>query len=451
MKLEFIRRGAATRLILIFAGWSTDARYYNDCVFDGWDTAVVSDYRDLTMPPLPPQYTTIYVFAYSLGVFAAAKCGAQATVFIAINGTPEPVSDVYGIPTSVFMATADGLTEKSLMKFHLRMAGSKTAYGKVMSLLPSSPDIKMLKEELYSIASDEMSSSYEIKWDKVYLSSDDRIFPFQNQQKYWMKHPDAIKVVLDSPHAVTLSEIVRETIPDPIKIGEGFSKAKATYNDNAVIQAEICDKIGRKLSSLLSGKNHIIDSVLEIGVGRGLLTNVWRRIITPKKVVFVDLCDLQKFGIADQEEYVKDDAEEWLKNTSDTFDLILSASTIQWFADPVGYIETIREHLNPDGLALVSTFVKGNLRQLDDVRPSPIIYKKSEDYRLPCVDDIEEWCKTLKFSSSREMLMHLRLTGVTPQISKDIDKRTTGSQAFKMKLSELPDVLTYCPIIMVIR
>ena len=153
MKIEFIKRGAATRLILIFAGWSTDARYYNDCVADGWDTAVVSDYRDLTMPPLPKQYATVYVFAYSLGVAAAALCGVKASVRIAVCGSTVPVSDLYGIPSAIFQGTLDGLDERSLAKFHLRMAGDRRRYDEIAGRLPVSPDVAVLKEELANIRS----------------------------------------------------------------------------------------------------------------------------------------------------------------------------------------------------------------------------------------------------------------------------------------------------------
>ena len=172
MKIEFIKRGAATRLILIFAGWSTDSRYYNDCVFDGWDTAVVSDYRDMAMPSIPDQYATVYVFAYSLGVAAASLCGIQAAVRIAICGSPEAVSDRFGIPEAVYAGTLDSLSERSLMKFHLRMAGDKATYDSIRDRLPQTPDIPGLKEELSSIrtAVKGCMANADIDFNRVYLA-----------------------------------------------------------------------------------------------------------------------------------------------------------------------------------------------------------------------------------------------------------------------------------------
>ncbi len=184
MKIEFIKRGAETRLILLFAGWSTDVRYYSDCIVEGWDTAVVSDYRDMSMPELPSQYSTIYVFAYSLGVLAAAQAKIKAAAKIAICGSEIPVSDEYGIPTAVYKATADGLTAESLKKFHRRMAGDRATIARIEPLLPVAPDIDALKEELYAIAAHQSDESALCKWDKIYIAENDRIFTDSKLERY---------------------------------------------------------------------------------------------------------------------------------------------------------------------------------------------------------------------------------------------------------------------------
>lgn len=448
MKIDFIKKGSETRLILIFAGWSTDARYYIDCVADGWDTAVVSDYRDLTMPSLPEQYTTIYIFAYSLGVWAASHCNIDAAARIAVCGTPIPVSDEFGIPEAIFLGTADGLAQRSLTKFHLRMAGDKACYEKISQKLPPSPDIDFLKEELYAIASKAKSRISACRWDKVYIADNDRIIPTENQERFWMQFPDVVKICLHSSHAAELSAIVKDCLPNPRKIGEGFGRALATYNDNAVIQAEICERIGRKLRGRFAGRDGMVDSLLEIGVGNGLLTDIWSKILTAKKADFVDLIEMKSFGIAEKERYFVADAEEWLKGSDDKYDIILSSSAIQWFADPLNFIKTVKSHLNPGGIAIISTFVKGNLYQLDSLRPCPLIYRTTEEYKEITDVETEEWESTLTFPSYREMLMHLRLTGVSPR-----GKSSSSSQNAKSrtkKLSDFPTELTYRPLIITI-
>ena len=450
MKIEFVKRGAATRLILIFAGWSTDARYYNDCVAEGWDTAVVSDYRDLSVPDIPAQYSTVYVFAYSLGVWAASRCDIPAAARIAICGSEYPISDEYGIPESIFRATADGLSPKTLRKFHLRMAGDLTEFRRIEIGLPDSPDIQFLKEELYSIAEGQRETMPECKWDKVYIATQDRIFPEDNLSRYWSLHGNVVKVKLDSSHAVDLAGIVKESIPDPEMIRAGFFKATSTYNKNAIIQSEICKKICDIAIMLLKDRKHDIDSVLEIGVGQGLLTGYWRTLLSPSKATFVDLLPMPKFGIAEYEEYIVGDAEQWLMNSTSKYDVIFSASTIQWFADPIGFINTVKQHLNPNGFAVISTFVKGNLQQLDAVRPCPIIYRSTEEYRVIPDIHIEEWERTLSFPSSREMMMHLRLTGVSPRRSGSSSYLKKEKSELKKSFADFPSILTYRPIILYI-
>ncbi|MDE6547377.1 MAG: DUF452 family protein [Muribaculaceae bacterium] len=243
MKIEFIKRGAETRLILLFAGWSTDARYYNDCVVEGWDTAVVSDYRDLSMPELPQQYSTIYIFAYSLGVWAASQCNLNAAAKIAICGSPVPVSDEFGIPEAIFKATADGLTAESLKKFHRRMAGDRATMQRIELLLPDFPDIAALKDELLAIAKGQDLTESVCKWNKAYLSTQDRIFPVENLDRYWDMHSEAVKVKINSSHAVDLPAIIKDVIPNLAAIEEGFSSAVATYNDNALVKEEILRRI----------------------------------------------------------------------------------------------------------------------------------------------------------------------------------------------------------------
>ncbi|MDE6697670.1 MAG: DUF452 family protein [Muribaculaceae bacterium] len=440
MNIEFIKRGAATRLILLFAGWSTDARYYSDCIVDGWDTAVVSDYRDLALPELPAQYSTIYIFAYSLGVFAASQCNIDAAARIAICGSEFPVSDEYGIPSNVYKATADGLDTNSLKKFHRRMAGDRASISRIDPMLPESPDIDALKNELYAIAAAQSKMQPVSKWDKVYIAKQDRIFPFENLNRYWSKFPETVKVDVDSSHAIEIPQIIKDVIPNPTLIGEGFSIATETYKKNALVQAEICDRIGEILKKKLRERQSPVDSLLEIGVGRGLLTEVWQNILKPTKATFVDLLPMPEFGIAKKEEYIVADAEEWIKGSSSKYDVILSASTIQWFANPINFIRTVKSRLNTGGFAIISSFTKGNLHQLDEIRPCPLIYHSAEEYKQISDITAEEWERTLNFSSPREMLMHLRHTGVSP-------RRSSSS----IPLSTFPTKLTYRPIILLIH
>lgn len=320
------------------------------------------------------------------------------------------------------------------------MAGDRATFNRIEASLPYSPDVKALKEELYAIAADTEVGESDWRWDRAYIASNDRIFPVENLARYWERYPDTVIVKINSSHAVDIAQIIKETIPDTCAIGESFSSAIHTYNDKAIVQKEICNKFGEIITRELSEININIESLLEIGVGQGLLTEVWQKLLNPSHASFVDLLPMPGFGVAENEEYIVADAEEWLKNSSNNYDVILSASAIQWFADPIGFIRTVKDHLNPGGFAVISTFIKGNLYQLDEIRPCPLIYHTAEEYKAIPGVIVEEWEQTLKFSSSREMLMHLRYTGVSPRRSSSF-----------IPLTSLPTELTYRPLILIIH
>lgn len=452
MKVEFLKRGAATRLILIFAGWSTDVRYYVDCVAEGWDTAVVSDYRDLSMPRLPKQYSTIYIFAYSLGVWAASQCLPEASLRVAICGTCAPVSDYLGIPEKMFLGTAENLNTRNLMKFHRRMAGDKPTYDRLSPLLPPDPDIDALKDELLSIAAKNIREwSSDMVWNRVYVAMQDNIIPTDNQLRFWSEFGDTQVVKIQSSHCANIAAIVRQCIPDCRNIGRCFSRAMDSYKSNAVVQTEVCDRIEDKLKIVFGYGNDSVGSLLEIGAGGGLLTQRWSRVLNVESATYVDLVDMPKFGKAFSEEYVVADAEVWLEKCERKFDVILSASTIQWFVDPVRFLKTVRSHLNKGGIALISTFVSGNFAELDALRASPIIYRKPSEYKVIPHMLTVQWSRTITFDSSRAMLLHLRNTGVTPHHAEKGKGNVASSFHRPLKMTQFPTHLTYTPMIIILK
>ena len=158
MRLEFIhtdpmQTGSSRRLILIFAGWGSDPALYKDIRIEGWDTAVVWDYRYLSLDTerlLP--YSTIYLYAWSMGVWAASSVNHLLDIdcAFAINGTGTPRHDLTGIPAAIYDGTLDTLDERNLKKFRLRMACDRETAARLDTLLPT-PDISGLKEELAAI------------------------------------------------------------------------------------------------------------------------------------------------------------------------------------------------------------------------------------------------------------------------------------------------------------
>ena len=122
-------------------------------------------------------------------------------------------------------------------------------------------------------------------------------------------------------------------------------------------------------------------------------------------------------NVADKEIYFCEDAEKWMRECGEKYDCILSSSTIQWFANIPEFLYNCSKSLLPGGVLVLSSFLPGNLGELDALRPSPIHYHTETEYREwleKYFNDIEIHTEEihLEFSSPRELLMHLKHTGV---------------------------------------
>lgn len=422
MKLQFISHSPDNhRLILIFAGWGTTPELYVGTTRTGWDTLVAYDFDDFDFPTdIVGQYSTIYLFAWSLGVYAAhrALTDVSITSAFAINGTLTPVSDTEGIPVDIFSATAATLSLCNLTKFRLRMAGSREALEQLKLRLPSAPDIDMLRRQLEFVASDSKDNQTDnfIPWRRVYIGNDDRIFPSSAQHTSWnCNYPEVEIVNLKAPHFIELTEIVHSVIPDTERVAHRFHKALPTY-DNA---AEAQRLIARHLADMAvkaapEGRSL---RVLEIGVGSGLFSRMYTTYLPIKSITYLDLYPIPRLNLVDKESYIQTDAEKWMEECTEQFDLIVSASTIQWFSHQARFFANASRCLTSDGVLVCSTFLPGNLRELDTLRPSPMLYlplKKLEAALRRNFNniDIETYDIPLVFNTPREALLHLKATGV---------------------------------------
>lgn len=460
MKIEFlVRKPENRRLLLIFAGWGTDATFYSyiqDILPKGWNLCVASDYDDFEFPhEILKGYYAVYLVAWSLGVVVSELTlnPEDITRAIAINGTLRPADDNFGIPEAIYNSTAANLTEASLKKFRRRMFSSAEEFFKMLPLLPDSPDIEKLRSQLFSLQDKKPEVS--LPWTRVYIGENDLIFPSASQVSFWsgVLNDEEKIVKLDASHYIDFKKVLRAVLHDTEHIGGSFARAVDTYDANAIAQRRIAETLsGYVRRNLPEGNLHnaeekTLKKILEIGHGTGLLTRLYTEFIKPDEIIFIDLYPVEKFGLAPREEYVIGDAEEWVDQTYEKFDAILSASAIQWFVNPEKFFKNAARILNGCGILAVSTFLPGNLSELRVLRPDNMIY--------PSASELRNWVKkyfrevevvedriTLEFPSSREAIMNLRATGVAPKKS--------GS-SYPANLSDLPARLTYRSVYIIAR
>ena len=421
MKHEFVKKEGNQRLLLIFAGWGMDANPFRHVSRPGYDTLVVWDYRNLYADwSYVAEYDEIVLIAWSMGVYAASmtihSIDHLITAKIAVNGTMMPVDDHIGIPIAVYEGTAATLDERNLRKFFRRMCGDRATTDRFMAAAPKR-DIPELSEELSAIYPEPWFSNPKVGgWTRAVIGRQDAIFPAVNQQRAWHGTPI---VVVDRPHYIDLQEIADAYIIDKQRASKCFDSGRATYDDNAPIQRAIIDSL--MADAVRTKADRIIaapaTSVLEIGCGTGYLS---RRLAPLLSKGFLHLWDISPdapTGV-NGAAYRSCDAELQICRTpSSRFDVIASASTIQWFNSPVRFLAECHRVLRSGGLLLLTAFTRGNMNELTAASGVQLPLPDAERWKdmIPSGFEIlsfETADYDMDFDSPVDVLRHLKLTGV---------------------------------------
>ncbi|MEG1749148.1 MAG: DUF452 family protein [Tannerellaceae bacterium] len=196
MKTDKLTDRYKKRLILFFGGWGTRPEQFAGLQV-GKETNRWISY-DYTQPPQRPEglaeelmsYQEVHVVAWSLGVWAAEEAAQNFpfhfTSATAINGTSCPISNTLGIPEATFQGTLEGLSPESLSRFNRRMCGSRDVLARYDSL-PARP-FPELKDELAALnmrIHQSKGQQADNLWTQAILCTDDRIFPIENQRRFW--------------------------------------------------------------------------------------------------------------------------------------------------------------------------------------------------------------------------------------------------------------------------
>lgn len=185
-------------LIIFFNGWGMDENVLSQMNHTGYDVLVFYNYSSFSFSmPSIGSYKTIYLVAWSMGVYAAEASGIVPDVAIAINGTSLPVDDVCGINRKTVLSTMDNWCELSRNKFNGRMMGGAALLQQAGMLLPNR-SVEDQKSELSSIVGSAQEFVPSMRWDKAIVGQRDLIFLPSNQWNYW-KDKTMVKEV-DIPH-----------------------------------------------------------------------------------------------------------------------------------------------------------------------------------------------------------------------------------------------------------
>lgn len=408
---------------------------FRGLTLQGYDIAVAWDYRDLTFGAELSGYEEIVVLAWSFGAPAAEHFLREhptlpVTARIAVAATLYPADDALGIPESIFRATLEGLNERSLRKFRMRMCGGAAAFTAVESRMPARP-VSELREELEAIGKREIVTSD--AWDVAFIPEDDLIIPPATQRACWGRHSHSIRAI-PGAHLPDFCTILSRVLNDKDNVRTRFARSRATYGTEAVIQS----RITRRLLSMLppTGSN---TRILEIGAGLGDATralsaqphatlSAWDLHISPSVAAITDITTREC------------DAETAIMSLPDeSVDLLVSASTMQWFNSPFAFLRHVRRVLAPGGEAVISTFGPDTMHELHEALGTVSAFPAPEAYSSFGV--VESEIHSLSFPSASALLRHIRATGVNGNGGS-----LGGPSAARRLLRAGVTTLTYQPI-----
>lgn len=437
----------SSRLILIFAGWGQDAAPFEGLAVGGYDIAIVHSYATPGTISLPDVYREIAVVGWSYGTgpaaeFIASHPGLPVTARIAVNGTPWPVHPTLGIPPELFEATLSHIDDKSKRKFDMRMCGGARAFAAYEPRRPHR-EAEDLRQELILLAETPWPR---VAWDTAVIHTEDAIIPPANQHNAW--ETEAIRIItLPGPHLPDFARLLPSLLTHKGLVAERFAGAEETYDSAARVQSAIASRLLSLIPSSAFGGN-----ILEIGAGTGLATmslasrphksfEAWDLHITPAVAAIP--------GITAR----RCDAETEIFNLPDaSVDLLVSASAVQWFNSLPAFLRQTLRVLAPGGTAAISTYGPDTMAELHTALGTQSRFHTAEEIMrmMPpglVVNDLREERVTLDFPTPRDVMRHMRLTGVNAMGSGP-----SAASAARTLLSRYPldaeghAPLTYQPI-----
>ena len=235
-------------------------------------------------------------------------------------------------------------------------------------------------------------------------------------------------------------------------IRKRFARHLDSYSDNAKIQKVMAER----LFSFLEKKE--FSKVLEIGCGTGFLTEIAARKLEFNSYIANDIvkeCEDYIKEINPNIQFICDDIENFINESQEKYDLIVSNAAFQWVENFEGFIKQLYEMLNPNGVLLFSTFGKENYREIYHVIGESLNYYSTmelKDIFSEFNPKIEEEIRIMAFKTPIDILKHIKNTGVNSieahsWTKSDMQRFENGYNNFCAK----NPTLTYNPIYVLIQ
>lgn len=230
-------------------------------------------------------------------------------------------------------------------------------------------------------------------------------------------------------------------------IRKNFWESRSTYEDNALIQRNMAEKLASMLGNSYK-------TILEIGCGTGTLTKHVYAGCSFEQYHALDI--VPEYGGLLQNRFPKlhyaafdmDMLQDY--EPTRNFDLILSNAAIQWSKNPAALIQTCMRRLNPDGTLALAFFGEKNFLEIREVFNVGLTYLSGSEintviqsYQLM---HFSEEIKTMGFPDTISVLRHIKNTGVGGMTHAPIKK-----EQLKQYDRKFQNKLTYHPLYLILK
>lgn len=212
---------------------------------------------------------------------------------------------------------------------------------------------------------------------------------------------------------------------DTSQIALRFAQAGQSYPEQAIVQR----KIARHLSDLITqyGVGQY-DKVFEIGCGSGNLTQLLIQKFNIKDFILNDLYEdvQQHFGFT---HVISNPQVNWLIGDIEQLEfpqnlnLVASSSALQWINDLDAIFKQAFHHLTAQAELCFSSFGQHNLHEIKSLTGQGLSYLSIEDLQAKLQNNgfeilhLSEQIEQLTFTHPKQVLQHLKATGVTATAS----------------------------------
>ncbi len=190
MEFAWLNRQNNNKLIVFFGGWSFDNHPFECLNPTDYDIIMLYNYSNLDFPDFSKNYRQKILIAWSMGVFTAYLLKDMFLEFdkkIAINGTPYPIDNEYGIPARTFDLTLKYADTGLKGKFYENVFSDNLLLEKYLQN-PVQRSVENRINELISLHNliKNTKISYDNSfYDKAIVGSSDKIIPTKNQLNMW--------------------------------------------------------------------------------------------------------------------------------------------------------------------------------------------------------------------------------------------------------------------------